>query len=423
MGLKIKNVLVFSLILGLMSCARAPIKTKDQAMRPYKGELQFIDDLNFNNLIQGIQTHIEYFEKQDPEKIIEFGPQKITVGVYLENVKKLVENQEKELFNKEQFIYSLNENFDVYEVYGGKSWGDVFITSYFDPKIKGSMKPTPKYSQAIYETPEDLVSVDFGSFVDRFPKLELKNKTKVLEQKSRERILRGRLVASNTPTKFKVLPYFDREELEQEDVKNHLKNKVLAWVDPIDAFFLQIQGSGQIEFKGGKILKVGYASQNGHPYVPIGKFLLDHIPIEEMSLQKIEAHLRSIGWDEAQKILNKNPSYVFFQKIESKSLTYMGTEVIAGRTIATDYTYFPKGALGFLQFEKPIYLEGGESPEKWEKTSRFIIDQDTGGAIRGPHRLDLYWGSGESAKKVAGVMKNPGRLYYFVPKTKIDISN
>jgi membrane-bound lytic murein transglycosylase A len=108
---------------------------------------------------------------------------------------------------------------------------------------------------------------------------------------------------------------------------------------------------------------------------------------------------------------------VFFRPLERHGVTALGTEVVAGRTIATDTSFFPKGALAFLQFEKPVFNSPGDTePASWLPTSRFVLDQDTGGAIRGPHRVDLFWGRGPEAKQAAGVMKNKGRLVYFVPK-------
>jgi len=191
----------------------------------------------------------------------------------------------------------------------------------------------------------------------------------------------------------------------------------LAWVDPIDAFFLEIQGSGVVKFPNGKELRLGYAAQNGHPYVPIGKHLIGVIPKEKITLRAIEDHLRSLPPEESRKIMNLNPSYVFFRKLQGAGLTYFGTEVSAGRTIATDQAFFPKGALAYLEFEKPNFSSAVDAePVSWTKTARFVFDQDTGGAIRGPHRVDLFWGKGSDAKQAAGVMKGKGRLVYMVPR-------
>src|SRR5690606_10276917 len=168
---------------------------------------------------------------------------------------------------------------------------------------------------------------------------------------------------------------------------------------------------------GGKLIRVGYGAQNGHPYVAIGQYLFDKIPREKMSQQKIESHLRSLSPEEMQNLMNMNPSYVFFLEIDTEPKAFFGTEVVPGRTIATDTRYFPKGALAYLEYEKPSFATPeDEEPTEFQKSSRFVLDQDTGGAIKGPHRLDLFWGSGRSAAQVSGVMRNAGRLYYLFPK-------
>jgi membrane-bound lytic murein transglycosylase A len=134
-------------------------------------------------------------------------------------------------------------------------------------------------------------------------------------------------------------------------------------------------------------------------------------------MQAIDGYLRQLPEKEMRKILNKNPSYVFFRRLEGKPITSLGTEVVDGRTIATDQSFFPKGALAYMEFSKPVFEgEASTEPSRWERTSRFVLDQDTGGAINGPYRVDLYWGSGKEAGQHAGVMKNRGRLYYLVPK-------
>ena len=148
-------------------------------------------------------------------------------------------------------------------------------------------------------------------------------------------------------------------------------------------------------------------------------FLLDKIPKEKMSQQAIESHLRSLPDQEARELLNKNPSYVFFRPLCTAGLTYFGTEVVPGRTIATDPVYFPKGALAFLEFEKPRFEKSSSvEPAEFIKASRFVLDQDTGGAIRGPGRVDLFWGRGADAKQSAGVIRGKGHLFYFVPRSE-----
>ena len=393
----------------VLGCARDQIYSSNQAMRPYKKDLVISDHLPLDPLIAGLKENLKQLvDKKKPDDVLTFGQLQISVSQYFTAVSYLVSVYEKE--GELGFFQALKDNFLPYEIYGEKHWGDVFITSYYDPVIEASHKPTGEFSQPLFGLPTDMVSIDYGAFVRTFPKLATPDL--VMEQKSRKPILRGRLVKSEEGPSV-IVPFYDREQIDQEKL---LKSApVLAWVRPLDSFFLQIQGSGELRFKNKKSMRVGYAAQNGHPYVPIGKFLLDRIPLEKMSMQKIKEVVATLSSEEQQDLLNKNPSYVFFREIEGSSITFFGTEVIPGRTVATDYGFFPKGVIAFLDFQKPI-LDDQQEVIGWQPNSRLVIDQDTGGAIRGPGRLDLYWGKGEDASQYAGVLKTRGRLYYLVPK-------
>lgn len=415
--MKIINTYIFRIIVTALlftACARAPIKDKNEAMRPVKHNVSLADDLPLKSLVHGIQQSIERLV-QDKEGYLNFGPTLVKKSVYVAALKNLLQ-QVSIVETKAEFLEYVSQNFDFYEVYGSKNWGEVFITSYYDPVIPGAIKPNKNFSQALYKTPPDLVTINIGKYADVFPKWSVFADT-VLEQKSRKPIVRGRLLKSSKKNGVpEIVPYLSRQDI---DEKQQLKSLglELVYVSPIDSFFLQIQGSGTVQLPSGKEIRVGYDSQNGHPYVAIGAQLLDVIPLEEMSLQKIEQYLNSLPREQQQEILNKNPSYVFFRKLKGSSQTYFSTDVIPGRTIATDYGFFPKGAMAFLEFEKPIFAtKESDVPQSWEKTGRLVFDHDTGGAIRGPARLDLYWGRGSEAKQSAGVMKGWGRLTYLVPK-------
>ena len=136
-----------------------------------------------------------------------------------------------------------------------------------------------------------------------------------------------------------------------------------------------------------------------------------------MSMQRIRSHLKTLPFNEQQTILNKNPSYVFFRKLDGKALTYAGMEVEDGRTIATDLQLFPKGAMAFLDIEEPVFeTEAAITPLSWDRKPRLVFDQDTGGAIKGSGRVDLFYGEGDWAAQKAGVMKQKGKLFYLVPR-------
>lgn len=398
----------------LASCAHRELKNPDEAMKLASTPENLSDDLDRESLIKGLRYHIEHFSKRSNTNL-KFGKRNVSSFDYVLALKNLLQVVEQSPDHRLWLEY-LRQNFDFYEIFGNKEWGEVFLTSYFDPVIRGSRKATKEHTQALYALPDDLVVIRMNNYIQKFPALEV-IRDKLSEQKSGNGILRGRLIKGSTVGAVaEIYPYYDREEI---DSKKSIKGRKLelCYVSPVDAFVLQIQGSGTVVLEDGSELKVGYASQNGHPYVAIGKHLTHAIPLEEMSLQRIEKYLHSLSPQEQQIYLNKNPSYVFFRELKSESITSLGSEVIAGRTIATDPRYFPKGALALLHFDKPHFAKPtDEIPASWSKVQRVVFDQDTGGAIRGPDRLDLYWGKGTSAKQAAGVMKHWGRLLYLAPK-------
>lgn len=360
------------------------------------------DDLDFLVFTAALEAHIKVLKSKE-DGLMLFGPHSINRSVYIAGLESLLESAKQDATG-EFFRKHLRERFDAYEVYGQDEWGQVYITSYFAPVMDGSLTPDPKFTQPLYSVPKDMVSLNLKDFSSARSDLP-------------SGVLRGRVTADN-----QFMPYADRAQIDQGVVKK--QSKVLAWVDPIDAFFLEIQGSGTVRLKNGKEMNVGYASQNGHPYTAIGKHLFDIIPQDKMSMQAIESHLRSLPPGEARKLMQNNPSYVFFRQLERAPMTAIGAEVTSGRTIATDGSYFPKGALAYLEFEKPVFNSPTDAePVAWQPTARFVLDQDTGGAIKGPHRVDLFWGQGPLAKQSAGVMKNKGRLVYFVPKQEINKLN
>ena len=373
-------------------------------------QIQFEDDLKYESLAESLQANIVHLRSR-PEHKMQFAERSINSLDYageLEHLYRALKN------SPQSFINYLQSHFSVYEVFGQSSPGQAFITSYYAPEIAGSLTKTKELSSPLYAVPDDMVFVRLDKFNNHRGKVQdiacLQKEDCPPTQKAK--ILRSRLVKKKGAID-EVHPYYSRQEIESKK----LPAKVLAWVDPIESFFLQIQGSGFVKLPSGKKLRLGYAGQNGHRYVAIGKYLFDVIPKEKMSLQTIEQHLRSITPEKRDELLNKNPSFVFFQEITTKPVTYFGIETTDGRTIATDKRFFPKGALAFLQFKKPQFQSVDDiEPSSWMPVKRFVFDHDTGGAIKGGGRVDLFWGSGAKAKQAAGVIKDSGKLYYLLPK-------
>ena len=399
---------ILPILLSLLfsfSCTRVALKTAQDALRQTSGSIELSDDLALGPLIQGLKIHQQILAKKPPGTQLHFGSKTVSAQDYARALERIIADYQKNS-DTSHFFSFLKENFDFYEPFGRDDYGDIFLTSYFEPLIEGSLKPTEKFSLPLYRYPDDIVEVELPNFANS----DYFDEPGLLGHR-----LFGRLISErNARGNLQVIPFYSRQEI---DLGLSLKgrNLELCYVDPVDSFFLQIQGSGLIKLADGKILALGHAGQNGRRYVPIGRTLSAQIPLEEMNLPRLESYLRSLPKNEMMEILNRNPSYIFFKKLKGRPVTTIGTEVIDGRTIATDYRFFPKGVLAFLSFDKPVFSADSATPS-YVPTSRLVIDQDTGGAIKGPDRVDLFWGTGEEAKKHAGVIKGKGKLYYLVPK-------
>jgi membrane-bound lytic murein transglycosylase A len=276
------------------------------------------------------------------------------------------------------------ENFTPYALYGAGGAEGLF-TGYYEPLLHGSYKKHGRYTVPIYARPADLVDVSLGDF-----KPELKGMTVA------GRVKKGRLV-----------PYYTRAQIEKGAIRGQRK---IVWVDSAaDAFFLHIQGSGLVEMEGGKTLHVGYAAQNGQPYLAVGRELIKRGALEKdnVSMQSIRAWLETHP-DEAPEVMDLNASYVFFRTLGPDGpLGAQGAPLTPGRSLAVDRMKIPYGA--------PIWLDTAD-PDG-EKLQRLMIAQDTGGAITGVVRGDFFWGAGEEATDKAGRMKSKGRAYILLPKS------
>jgi membrane-bound lytic murein transglycosylase A len=190
----------------------------------------------------------------------------------------------------------------------------------------------------------------------------------------------------------------------------------LAWArSAVDVFFMEVEGSGTLRLADGRDLSVGYAGTNGRPYRSIARLLIDegHIEREAMSMRALREWLTA-NPDQLSRVLNYNPSYVFFGRRTGPPVGSLGVPLTPGRSIATDPKIFPPGSLAFLLTERPRPAADGDI--EWSPVSRFVLSQDVGGAIRGPGRVDVFWGRGPDADLAASEMKQPGELYVLVPK-------
>lgn len=263
------------------------------------------------------------------------------------------------------------------------------FTGYYEPELKGARYRYGDSRYPLLKRPKDLVMVDLGSFRDD---------------------LKGRRIAGRV-IDGKLRPYETRAQIMRGALS--LENaKPLVWVEnPVDAFFLHIQGSGRVVFEDGGFMRVGYAGQNGHPYYAIGRALIERgaLTQEEVSLQTIRKWLEE-NPNDAVEIMTLNPSYVFFTELEEDGpLGAEGVVLTPERSLAVDRTNIPYGAPVWVDIETPVEGEAA--------LRQLMIAQDTGGAIRGAVRGDVFWGHGEHATFMAGHMKADGEMYLLLPKS------
>ena len=260
--------------------------------------------------------------------------------------------------------------------------GQAFATGYYEPEIAGSRTRQPGYEVPIYARPDDLVDVDLGQFAPDLKGRKIRGQVKdgVLGLYPDRQAIVGGAIAAQAP--------------------------VVAWAkDPIEFFFLQVQGSGLLRLPDGGIMRVGYATQNGRDYTGIGKYMKDRglfAPGQSTSMQGIMARLRQEP-DGGAAIMDANKSFVFFRELGGAGpLGAMGYPVMGRTTVAADPAFTPLGAPLFLS------MDHAEASGLW-------VAQDTGGAIKGANRFDTYWGSGAEARTVAGGMSARGRAWLLLP--------
>ena len=277
-------------------------------------------------------------------------------------------------------------NFVPYAIVSSEGPDSGLITGYYEPIIEGSRTQSGEHRYPIFGVPEDLIVVDLSA----------------VNPDVRNLRLRGRLDGR------RVVPYPSRGEIEARGVPA----QVIAWTgDPVELFFLQIQGSGQVRLESGERIRIGFADQNGHPYRSLGRYLIDRgeLPLEQTSMQGIKAWAAA-NPAKLREALNSNPSYVFFRELPPAAdgpPGALGVPLTPEYSLAVDRRFVPLGA--------PVYL-ATTHPITEQKLERMMAAQDTGGAIRGAVRADFYFGTGAEAGVAAGRMRQQGKMWLMWPR-------
>jgi membrane-bound lytic murein transglycosylase A len=398
-GLRFKGVFVrltIPLLTALLFCV--PIRAHLAHGQSATITPPITDDLDRESLRVAIGRSMAYLAKLPPNRPVGEQPRRFTakeISDGLAAFDKLLDRWDCWSCLVEEF----NSRFELVPSSSDDERKEVLFTGYYQPVIDGSLVETAEHRYPLYAKPADLITVE--------------QITSALTENVRP--ITGRIENGV------VTPYYSRREIDELG-SLHGRGLEIAWVkDPVDLFFLHIQGSGILRLTDGKQIHVGYAGQNGRPYRSIGRLLIDQgkIPAEEMSMQRLRRYLAEYP-DERSEIMSHNESYVFFSINHEGPLGSLEVPVTAGRSMATDSRLFPKGALALIYTLDPVLGSAGQLLG-WRPVVRFVLNQDTGGAIRGFQRADLYFGTGDESGARAGYMNSPGKIYFVSLRKQRDV--
>ncbi|MBT3388073.1 MAG: murein transglycosylase [Desulfobacula sp.] len=409
--LKKRNIVLLLIILYMLAGCypgleklKAPVSLKRVHISEYP---RFSDDMDYKGLLDSLNNSLIYFRKIPAKRTFTFGKKSYTAAHMirsLEVFKAFIKtNPSAKNLNK-----WIKKYFAVYRATGNQN-GEVLFTGYFEPLYPGSREAGRDFPYPVYSKPDDLLQIKLSLFSEKYKG----HKT---------------LMAKVNKAKKQVEPYYTRQEIvAQRDF--YKSARPIAWMKSrVDRFFLEIQGSGRIDLGNGEMMRVQYAAVNGRPYSSIGRYLINknEIPREEMSMQAIRQWLDKHP-NRVDEVLSQNKSYVFFKEGTGGPYGSLGVTVNAFRSLATDSRLFPKGALCFIETFLPDkngpdqkkQAKNTIDPKKeWEKSSFFVLNQDTGGAIKGPGRADLFCGNGDYAELTAGYMQHHGQVFFLVLKSE-----
>lgn len=395
-----------SLVIGLSACTSSiprpsPMEESLRLQRVPEDEWPILsDDLEAGSLERAVIQSLNYHKKRPGRDPLHFGPETISRQEITESLTLFLDILQTDIEPASR-NRRIKEAFQLYRLVRDRDPVPLLLTGYYEPTLYGSRRPSPSFPYPVYRLPDDLLWID----------------PQIFSRQIQDRRWIGRLQGK------RVIPYYTRQEIDQGRVLAE-KNLELLWVDdPLRLFFMHIQGSGQVILDDGSLVKLGYGGTNGHPYFPIGKELVRRgiFQPEELSLQVIYDFLQK-NPPEKEKIMNLNESFIFFREVSGGPYGSLSLPLTPGRSIAADFKFFPPGALVWLVAMKPITDNQGRI-QSWIPLERWVSVQDSGGAIKGPSRVDLFWGGGPEAEMAAGHLRHPGTLYLLIKKGAVLNSN
>jgi membrane-bound lytic murein transglycosylase A len=342
------------------------------------------DDAPLASLQQAAARSVEYLQKLPPDRMLSALDRRVAVGELVPALTALTDMAPAD----DNWSQPLCDRFRVYRADLPEA---VLVTGYYQPELAASRQRTERFRYPLYRTPDDLVDVDLSQFCPD----------------CRSRVIQGRV------EKGRLVPYYTRAEIDAGALAD--RDYEIAWVDdPVEAFFLHVQGSALLRFEDGVHMQISYSSSNGRPYTSLGSVLIGQgkMSRDTVSLQALKDYLHAHP-EEESALTAANERYIFFRAVAAGPIGSLGVPLTAGRSIAADASVYPPGALAFLR----IASRGTPSSESGKPAvARLALIQDAGTAISGPNRIDVFWGTGPTAEAIAGDMRNPGELYLVLPK-------
>jgi membrane-bound lytic murein transglycosylase A len=349
----------------------------------------FSDDMGYDLLIESALSQLAYLKKQPPDEKILFGTDSYDNQWLLHSLQELLSKlqQNPNINELNQFIH---ENFLIYQA-GGQTNHQrrhMLVTGYYEPLFWGSLTRDPPFLTPLYSQPKSL--------------------TVLTGEDGKKKI--GRYNSENI-----FVPFWSRAEIENNNLLQG--NELVFLKDPFDAFLLHVQGSGRIQLPDHSIRSVRFAGSNGLEYNSIGKLLVDEkiMNLEDVNIPAIRTYLQRHP-EQLQRVLHHNPRFIFFtwgDNLSPKGSS--GERLTPGRSIAIDGSALPGGTIGYLISQRPVVDHDGLITH-WQKLNRFVFPQDSGSAIKGTGRVDIFWGSGDYAELAANHMKEAGKLYFLIKK-------
>ncbi|MEE4164702.1 MAG: MltA domain-containing protein [Desulfocapsaceae bacterium] len=371
---------------SLNSCA--PPQHYSKLPEPYYP--LFIDDADTQSLLTALKHQLDYLRTTPADRTITVGGQDFTYAELMESLETFsdIVKTNPSPFELDEIV---KQTFHIYQAEGRRNGRKraILLTGYYEPLFEGSLVRQGPFNYPLYRVPGSLV---------------------IRKQKKTDESKIGRIAPDGS-----FLPYWSRKEIEQDD---RLSGNELVYLrDPLDAYLLHVQGSGRIQLPDRTTRAIHFAGSNGLRYSSLGRLFVQEniMPVADVSIPTIRNYFVEHP-EQMTRMLHNNPRYIFFKwGGDEGPKGSLGTVLTPGRSVAVDHSIFPAGVVGYLVSQRPRLHPDG-SIDHWQQFSRFVLPQDSGSAIKGPGRIDLFWGAGSYAQTAASHMKENGQFYFLIKK-------